>query len=115
MPSNRSRGETFEHHEAGLDLLTPQPDSTVVVDSGPGVTSPVDDVPTDLLIAPVGTEDDLAHALAVRPPRRRLPRLTASLGAAVLIAGGFVGGVEVQKHAGATATVGGNAALAGAF
>ena len=48
-------------------------------------------LPPDLLNAPVGMDDDLAHALAARPQRSKLPGLTAFLVAAVLVAGGFVG------------------------
>jgi hypothetical protein len=111
MPSIRRRAATDD----GLDLIDDnlvEPERTVVVNSAaPGSA----DLPPDLLNAPVGMDDDLAHALAARPPRRRLPGLTAFLSAAILVAGGFVGGVLTQKHE-AGASTGNNAAtLAGAF
>jgi hypothetical protein len=115
MPSIRRRGETLQDHEA-LDIV--QPDATVFVNSAtPGVEPAVADLPPDLLNAPVGLDDDLSHALAARPSRRRLPGVTAFLGAAVLISGGFLGGVQVQKHEGGSSSgTGGNAAaLAAAF
>lgn len=119
MPSIRRRGETLQDHQA-LDIIDqPEPAAPVVVNSGtPGVESPVADLPPDLLNAPVGLDDDLSHALAARPPRRKLPGVTAFLGAAVLISGGFLSGVLVQKHQGGSSSGagGGNAAaLAAAF
>jgi ferric-dicitrate binding protein FerR (iron transport regulator) len=47
-------------------------------------------------------EGDLAEELAAEPrPRRRPPSITVLLGAGVLIVGGFVGGVQVDRHWGA--------------
>ena len=47
-------------------------------------------------------EGDLTERLEAEPrPRRRPPSLTVLLGAAVLVVGGFVGGVQVDKHWGA--------------
>jgi hypothetical protein len=66
----------------------------------------------DLLAAPA-TTDDLEAALAVRPGRARLPRLTMMLAAAVLIGGGFLGGVQVGKHSASASTGGLPAGLAG--
>jgi hypothetical protein len=48
--------------------------------------------------APEGAED-IADELAA-PPRRKLPWLTLVLAAGVIAAGGFIGGVEVQKSQG---------------
>jgi hypothetical protein len=61
--------------------------------------------------------DHLAEELAARPPRARLPKATLALGAAVLVAGGFIGGVLVQKHLGSSSTGGSGraAAFASAF
>jgi hypothetical protein len=122
MPSIRRRsGEAVDH---GLDLLPGsgqddriQPETTVIVNSAAsGIVSPVGDLPQDLLSAPVGMDDDLSHALLARPPRRKLPGVTAFLTAAVLIAGGFLGGVITQKHEGPSSSAGGStAALAAAF
>jgi hypothetical protein len=50
-------------------------------------------------------EGDLAEELAAEPrPRRRPPSLTVLLGAAVLVVGGFAGGVQADKHWGAQKT-----------
>jgi hypothetical protein len=51
--------------------------------------------------------------LPVRPRRRLLTPVSGGLLAVVLVAGGFIGGVQVQKHQGATGA-GGGAARAGA-
>src|SRR3954451_5114610 len=64
----------------------------------------------DLLNAPVGMDDDLSHALAAGPRRRTLPGATAFLAAAVLVAGGVLGGVITQKHQGDSSTSGNPAA-----
>lgn len=58
--------------------------------------------------------DHLAEELAARPARAKLPRITLALGAGVLVAAGFIGGVLVQKHYGGASGAGGNA-RAGAF
>lgn len=57
--------------------------------------------------------DHLAEELAARPQRSRLPRVTLALGAGVLVAAGFVGGVLVQKHLGGPSSAAGG--RAGAF
>lgn len=61
--------------------------------------------------------DDLAEELAARPQRSRLPRVTLALGAGVLVAAGFIGGVLVQKHlgGGSSAAAGRAGAFASAF
>lgn len=67
----------------------------------------------DLLALPPRA-DDLGAALAARPPRAKLPRVTTSLVAAVLICAGFLGGVLVQKHlGGSNSRGGGNFSFAG--
>jgi hypothetical protein len=48
--------------------------------------------------------DDLAAELAAHAPRRLWNRATIYLGAAVLLVGGFIGGVQVQKNYGTVAT-----------
>jgi len=60
--------------------------------------------------------DHLAEELAARPRRAQLPKVTLALGAGVLVAAGFVGGVLAQKHFGG-ASGGANraAAFASAF
>lgn len=117
MPSIRRRGG--QAVDDGLDLISDslaEPESTVIVNSGAAATgtSLKSGLPPDLLNAPVGMDDDLAHALAARPPRRKLPGATAFLGAAVLVAGGFLGGVLTQKHQAGPAT-GANAAAVAAL
>ena len=48
-------------------------------------------------------EGDLAEQLKAEPrPRRRPPSVTVLLGVAVLLVGGFVGGVQADRHWGAT-------------
>ena len=48
-------------------------------------------------------EGDLAEQLKAEPrPRRRPPSLTVLLGVAALLVGGFVGGVQADRHWGAT-------------
>ena len=59
----------------------------------------------DLLAIPPRA-DDLGTALAARPPRVQLPKVTTALAASVLICAGFLGGVLVQKHWGGSS--GGN-------
>jgi hypothetical protein len=51
----------------------------------------------DLLSRPPLT-DDLAAALAARPPKAKLPRVTLALSAAALICAGFIGGVAIEKN-----------------
>lgn len=51
----------------------------------------------DLLAIPPRM-DDLGSALAARPPRVKLPKVTTALVAALLLCGGFLGGVLLQKH-----------------
>jgi hypothetical protein len=72
---------------------------------------PGDDA-TEILSRPPQT-DDLAVALAARPAKAKLPRVTLALGAAVLICAGFIGGALVEKHSGGT-TAGRGAAFGGA-
>lgn len=68
------------------------------------------------LLAVPPRADHLAEELAARPPRAKLPRLTLALGAGVLVAAGFVGGVLAQKHYGpSTGTANRASALASAF
>jgi hypothetical protein len=115
MASIRRRGGGTV--DDGLDIITDSEPETVIVNSGASdVVSPAGQLPPDLLNAPVGMDDDLSHALASGPPRRRLPGATAFLVSAVLIAGGFLGGVITQKHEGGSSSGGTSAAaLAAAF
>jgi hypothetical protein len=48
--------------------------------------------------------DDLSAQLAERAPRRVVTRVTVGLGILALLAAGFVGGAQVQKHWGKTST-----------
>jgi hypothetical protein len=54
--------------------------------------------------ADIEDRDDLAAALAKAAPKRWWNRGTAVLGAVALLLGGFLGGLQVQKHWGAAAT-----------
>ena len=68
----------------------------------------------DLLAIPPRV-DDLGTALAARPPRVKLPKVTTALVAAVLLCGGFLGGVMLEKHeAGSSSARGGGFSFAGA-
>jgi hypothetical protein len=60
------------------------------------------DAPREDLLNTSPFEDDLAEELAAEPrPRRRMPPVTVLLSAGVLIVGGFVGGVQADRHWGA--------------
>jgi hypothetical protein len=73
-----------------------------------------DSADADLLALPPRA-DDLGAALAARPPRLKLPKVTTSLVAAALICAGFLGGVLVQKHLGSSSNRGAaNFSFAGA-
>ena len=50
-------------------------------------------------LAPPDDDDDTFHMLAMRR-RRKLPLVTAGLVVALVAAGAFIGGVEIQKHQG---------------
>ena len=67
----------------------------------------LDGADADLLAIPPRA-DDLGTALAARPPRARLPKVTGALAACVLICAGFIGGVLVQKHLGGSSSSGRN-------
>jgi hypothetical protein len=63
-------------------------------------------------------DDDVSGgSLPVRPRRRVLTPATGALAAILVAAGGFYGGVQVQKHQGATGSTGGarTGARAGGF
>ncbi|MFL5953217.1 MAG: hypothetical protein ACJ76I_03805 [Gaiellaceae bacterium] len=51
--------------------------------------------------APTAAHEGLAAELLARR-RRKLPAITAALALAIAVAGGLVGGIEVQKHWGAS-------------
>lgn len=72
--------------------MTAVNDDTAVLPIGPA--EPPDEQPPD----------SLAEALARAAPQRWWNRATVVLGAAVLLLGGFVGGLQAQKHWGAAAT-----------
>jgi Cu/Ag efflux protein CusF len=48
--------------------------------------------------------DDLSKELAAAAPKRWANRATVVIGALALVVGGFLGGVQVEKHYGSTAT-----------
>lgn len=83
---------------------------------GSGLGAEIDEADADLLAIPPRA-DDLGTALAARPPRVKLPKVTVALAGAALICAGFVGGVLVQKHLGGSSSSTGRgnfAAFAGA-
>ncbi|WP_433717560.1 hypothetical protein ACQP2Y_25570 [Actinoplanes sp. CA-051413] len=87
--------------------MTPSSDDTAVLSAVPAVPEPFDD-----------RDDGLASALAKAAPRRWWNRGTLVLGAFALLLGGFLGGLEVQKHYGtgtAAATAGRTGARTGGF
>jgi hypothetical protein len=49
-------------------------------------------------------DDDLADRLQTKAPRKKTPRTTLALAGIVVLVGGFVGGVVVQKNFGTTTT-----------
>ena len=63
----------------------------------------LDDEDADLLAIPPRA-DDLGSALAARPPRLKLPKVTTALVVAVLVCAGFIGGALVQKHWGSSSS-----------
>jgi hypothetical protein len=69
----------------------------------------LDDEDADLLAIPPRA-DDLGSALAARPPRLKLPKVTTALVVSALICAGFIGGALVQKHWGSSSSGGGAAA-----
>lgn len=109
MLRRHRRGQAPDH---GLDILTAGPRAAAGTRGAhAGSTTSVMDA-AELLATPV-TTDDLGAALAARPGRARLPRLTMMLAAAVLIGGGFLGGVQVGKQSASASTTGLPAGLAG--
>lgn len=88
----------------GLDILTGSRPA-----AGPATMDPED------LLATPPVADDLGAQLAARPPRAKLPKLTLALAAAVLIGGGFLGGLTVGKSSASTGSGGLPAGLAGGF
>ncbi|WP_306207902.1 hypothetical protein [Actinoplanes sp. RD1] len=56
------------------------------------------------VLTPVPADDGLATEIAKAAPRRWWNRVTIGLGAGVLLVGGFVGGLQVQKHYGTSST-----------
>jgi hypothetical protein len=109
MLRRHRRAQAPDH---GLDILTSG--SRTAPSTGgahAGSTTTVMDA-AELLATPA-TTDHLEAALAARPSRVRLPRLTMMLAAAVLIGGGFLGGVQVGKQSASASAGGLPAGLAG--
>jgi hypothetical protein len=79
---------------------------------GDGYAS-ADDAGVDLSTDPFA--DNLAAELAAAAPKVWHNRVTYILGALVLVVGGFLGGVQVQKHFGTTPAANARANAAAAF
>jgi len=94
MMRRRRRGHAPDH---GLDILSAGP-RTAASTGGAHAGSTTSVMDAAELLATPATTDHLEAALAARPSRVRLPRLTMMLAAAVLIGGGFLGGVQVGKQ-----------------
>ncbi len=73
----------------GLDILTP------AQGRAPG---PMTEADAAGLLATPATDDDLAAALASRPPRAKLPSVTLALAVAAMTGAGFLGGVLLEKY-----------------
>lgn len=93
--------ELAESELDGADLDGGDLDRAELEGSGPGAEIDAEDA--DLLAIPPRA-DDLGTALAARPPRVKLPKVTLALAGAALICAGFVGGVLVQKHLGGSSS-----------
>lgn len=99
--------ELIEYEDAELDAAELE-----AADLGTLDVDGADAADADLLAIPPRA-DDLGAALAARPPRLKLPKVTLALAGAALICAGFVGGVLVQKHLGGSSSSGrGNLAAA---
>ena len=108
-----SAGEELSSPEAQTAEISPVPDYDEIEEYEGGELEE-GGADADLLALPPRA-DDLGAALAARPPRLKLPKVTTSLVAAVLICAGFLGGVLVQKHLGNSANrAGANFSFAGA-
>lgn len=77
-------------------VLPADPDPTVLPGESLDTAVLADGI--DLDAAPL--DDDLAEQLAARAPKRWANRATVVLAGLVLLVGGFLGGVQVQKHFG---------------
>jgi len=99
--------ELIQYEDAELDAAELE-----AADLGTLDADGADAADADLLAIPPRA-DDLGTALAARPPRLKLPKVTLALAGAALICAGFVGGVLVQKHLGGSSSSGrGNFAAA---
>jgi hypothetical protein len=79
--------------------VTPASDDTAVLSAVPATAEPAGE-----------RDDGLAGELARAAPRRWWNRGTLVLGAVALLLGGFLGGLQVQKHYGTGTGTGGTAA-----
>ena len=85
---------------ADLPTAGPSVDPLAAAGQENGYQPPADGV--DLSADPF--DDDLADELKASQPARRMSRTTFALGGALLIVGGFLGGVLVQKNVGTAST-----------
>ena len=83
--------------------MTPINDDTAVLPAVPAEDPARDAVHDEEPVAEVGDDDVLAAELAKAAPKRWWNTTTVVLGALVILVGGFVGGLESQKHWGTAA------------
>jgi hypothetical protein len=115
LETRRAAAAAFDPEIDGPDAA-PTAELIQYDDAEPAVPQDAELDPSDAdLLAIPPRADDLGVALAARPPRAELPKLTVALAGAALICAGFIGGVLAQKHLGASASSGrGNFAAFGA-
>jgi hypothetical protein len=97
-PDIAATAELVQYEDDGLD-------DDFDPDSADPSSAELDTADADLLAIPPRA-DDLGAALAARPPRLKLPKVTLALAGAALVCAGFLGGVLVQKHLGGSSSNG---------
>src|SRR3954470_14154745 len=93
---SRGRKLTMTGRHSDTTVTTP-----VVVDSSP-LNEPTEKAEVDLAADPF--DGDLSAELAARGSRRLVSRTTPILGGVVLVVGGFLGGIFVQRQVGGDST-----------
>ncbi len=112
--SRRARRRGRRDRQASADLAPTTPLDPVPAAAGSELDVVGSGSDADLLAIPPRA-DDLAEALAAKPPRAKIPKLTAALCGAALVCVGFIGGALVQKHLGGGSSGRGSSSFASAF